>query len=102
MRLSIMVVAIAALALIVLGLALLQVALRWKDENGVFGKYIFVFGAFCAFLLAGMGGFAVGRPLIAWLGLSNKAGLFAELGCFFILLVAIAWGFDKVRNWWRK
>ena len=97
-----MVVAIMALALIVLGLALLRVTLQWDDRNGVVGKYIFMFGAFCAFLLAGMGGFAVGRPLIAWLGISDRSGLFVELGCFFVLLIAMGWAYDKLRNWWSS
>ena len=100
MRLDIMVVAIVALALVVLGLALLGVAFRSNGDS--FGKYIFMFGAFCAFLLAGMGGFAVGRPVIAWLGISDRAGLFVELGCFFVLLIAIGWGYDKLRNWWSS
>jgi len=50
-----------------------------------------------AFILAGIAGVAVGNPLVAWL-----AGLFAQLGCFFVALIAIGWSYEKLRDWWAS
>ena len=102
MRLGIMVLVMLALILVVVGLAFLGLAFARDDEGGKFRKYLFMSAALCAFLLAGMAAFAAGSPLIAWLGLSRKAGLFALLGCFFILLIAIGWTYDKLRAWWAS
>jgi hypothetical protein len=49
--------------------------------------------------LAGIVATAAGGPLVEWLGLNEKAVPFAQLGCFFVALIAFGWTYVKLRNW---
>ena len=63
---------------------------------------IVVLGFVFPIALAGIVATAAGGPLVEWLGLTEKAVPFAQLGCFFVALIAFGWTYVKLRNWWAS
>jgi hypothetical protein len=55
-----------------------------------------------AMLMAGFIGVALSSALIEWLGLDETADLYVKLACFLIVLIAMGWTYDKLRDWWAS
>lgn len=92
--LHIVIIATLLVAIIAIGSAF-----ALSDDSGLFRRFLFVLGALFAMFLAGIVCIALSGVLVMWLGLDEKAAMFAQLGCFILVLVAIGWTYDKLRDW---
>jgi hypothetical protein len=71
-----------------------------NDESGLFRRFLFMGGVVGAFIAAGLVGYGISRLVVAWLELDEKAAMFVQLGCFFVVLIAMGWTYDKLRGSW--
>ena len=88
--------------LTIAGLIMVGRAILKNDDLGIGRGFLLRFGAFGVMIVAGLAGVGFASLLISWLDLSENAALYMKLGFFFVVLIAIGWSYEKLRDWWAS
>ena len=90
------------IAATVIGLVVLVRVMVRSGDFQLFPRFFLIVGGLVVMLVAGLVGVALSDQVSAWLGLDEKADIYVKLGCFIVVFIALAWTFDKLRDWWAS
>jgi hypothetical protein len=94
---------VAVLVVLLIAVVALIGRAFWRnDDTGLFRGFLFKLAAVGAMVLAGLVGVSLSRLLIAWIEVDDTSAMYIQLGCFVVVLIAIGWGYDKLRERWAS